>query len=136
MDELKQILDEPIQPVSEVEKEIEKQHLKEENRLKRNAYYRDYYQKNKDKYNKHTLGKGVGKRGKAKQTTYRLSILDEKSKSPIISQEFKSLKEIGETLKLSPTVISMINRGKYQFGMGKSKKTKRYGKFRIERIRN
>jgi hypothetical protein len=30
----------------------------------------------------------------------------------------------------------MINRGKYQFGMGKTKKTKRYGKFRIERIRN
>ena len=108
--------------------------IKEKKRLYRNAYHRNYYLNNKDKFNKHTQGKHVGERGRAKHFKYTLSILDENTKSPIISQKFKSLREIGETLKLSPTVISMIRRGKYQFGMGKSKKTKRYGKFRIDKI--
>jgi len=108
--------------------------LKEQRRIKRNAYHRNYYLNNKDKFNKHTIGKRVGERGRAKYLKYKLSILDENTKKPILSQDFKSLREICEKLELSQTIVSMIHRGKYQFGMGKTNKTKRYGKFKIERL--
>jgi hypothetical protein len=108
--------------------------LKEQRRIKRNAYHRKYYLNNKDKFNKHTLGKRIGERGRAKHLKYKLNILDENTKKPILSENFKSLREISEKLELSQSIVSMINRGKYQLGMGKTNKTKSYGKFKIERL--
>ena len=132
IDEIKQILDEPIEPVSEVEKQIT---LKEERRKKYNAYHREYYKNNKEKFNKHVQpGRKRGQRGKSKKEKYRLSIMNMDTGKSIMSQQFKSFGDIGETLQLPPHTISMIYRGKYQLGMGKQKKTKEYSRYKIDKL--
>jgi len=113
---------------------IEAERKKQERRKRINAYYREYYKRNKDKYNKNSKGLYRGQRGGAKKDTYRLSILDDNGE-PIISQVFKSLVEIAKVIKVQPPIASLIYRGRYSKGKAKTNKTKKYEKFKIERIR-
>ena len=118
-----------------LDKELLKQQKKEERRIRYNAYHREYYKNNKEKFNKHCLpGRKRGERGEAKKLRYVLSIINTNTGTPIMSQQFKSFKDIGDALQLPAHTISMIYRGKYQFGMGKQRKTKEYGRYRIEKI--
>jgi hypothetical protein len=134
--ELKELLEKPDDTPEEELSEIEKQLLKkEQRRVKYNAYHRDYYKNNKEKFNKHVQpGRKRGERGKSKSIRYRLSIMNLQSGKSIMSQDFKSFGDIGETLQLPAHTISMIYRGKYQSGMGKQRKTKEYARYRIEKI--
>lgn len=126
--------------VSQVEKEIfekEQEELKkqEEKRLKYNAYHRDYYKNNKEKFNKHTdPNRYRGDRGKNKKMRWKLSIMNLDKNKPIMSQEFPSFEKIGETLQLPAQTVSMIHRGKYKLGMGKHRTTKEYARYKIEKI--
>lgn len=107
----------------------------ENKRKARNAYHREYYKNNKEKFNKHVNpNRKVGERGPSKKQRYILSVLDEETQQPIISQKFKSLVEIANVIKVNPYTASMIYRGLYSKGKGKVKKTKRYEKFKIEKI--
>lgn len=123
--------------VSQVEKEIFEQELKkkEDKRMKYNAYHRNYYSNNKEKFNKHVdPSKYRGDRGKNKKMRWKLSIMNLEKKKPIMSQQFSSFEKIGETLQLPPHTISMIHRGKYKLGMGKHRATKEYARYLIEKI--
>lgn len=118
-----------------LDKELLKQQKKEERRIRYNAYHREYYKNNKEKFNKHCLpGRKRGERGEAKKLRYVLSIINTNTGKPIMSQKFKSFKDIGDALQLPAHTISMIYRGKYQSGMGKQRKTKEYARYRIEKI--
>jgi len=127
-DELKQILDEPIIPVSEVEKQI----IKKEKKRKKYSYkeyYKEYYKNNKEKYNKNCIsGRGRGENIKKR---YKLSIL--RDGVPIMSEEYKTMTEIGNVLQLPKHTISMIYRGKYLNG-GKNFRTKDYANYKIEKL--
>tara|TARA_R100000951_G_scaffold18496_2_gene14851 strand:- start:1708 stop:2091 length:384 start_codon:yes stop_codon:yes gene_type:complete len=127
-------MEEQKQVTNTTQENIIKERKKQDRRKKINAYYRAYYQRNKDKYNKNGKGLRRGQRGGAKQDTYKLSILDDNGE-PIISQKFKSLIEIAKVIKVKPPIASLIHRGRYLKGKAKTKKTKNYEKFLIQRIR-
>jgi len=122
---------EEVEPIEKTADEIEL----ENKRNARNAYHRKYYLKNKDKFNKHVdPNRKKGERGPNKNNRYILSVLDEETQQPIISQKFNSLVEIAKIIKVNPYTASMIYRGLYSKGKGKIKKTKRYEKFKIETL--
>tara|TARA_R100000951_G_scaffold59641_1_gene50158 strand:- start:30 stop:464 length:435 start_codon:yes stop_codon:yes gene_type:complete len=127
-DEAKQILDEPIEPVSEVEIEIVKNQQKRK-KYSYKEYYKQYYSNNKEKYNKNCVS-GRGRGGNVKNR-YKLSIL--RDGIPIMSEEYKTMSEIGNVLQLPRHTISMIYRGKYQNG-GKNFRTKDYANYKIEKL--
>lgn len=118
-----------------LDKELLKQQKKEERRIRYNAYHREYYKNNKEKFNKHCLpGRKRGERGYGKSKKYRLSILNLTTGKPVMSEDYTTFKQIGETLNISPMVAYLIYQGKYQLGMGKQKHTKEYARYRIEKI--
>jgi len=113
---------------------------KEMKRLKRNAYYRDYYHKNKHKYKytHHKNGepkKKRGERGSNLNYKYRLSVLDEESGKKLVSQKFKTLYEISDAIDIPQYTVRLIARGKYKGEGAKVKKTKKYKKFLIEKLK-
>ena len=58
---------------------------------------------------------------------------------PMAQSYLKAIGAVGKTvkakvIKVNPYIASMIYRGLYSSGKGKVKKTKRYAKFRINKI--
>jgi hypothetical protein len=99
-----------------------------------NAYHRKYYANNKDKYNKHCQpGRKRGQRGKNVKLKYKCSILNGEGE-PMLTQQFKSLREISKAINLPINTTQLIYRGKYK--NGKTHRTKQYKKFLISRIEN
>ena len=118
-----------------LDKELLKQEKKDKRRLKYNAYHREYYKNNKEKFNKHCEpGRKRGQRGNGITKKYRLSILNLTTGKPVMSEEYTTFKQIGETLNISPMVAFLIYQGKYKSGMGKQKHTKEFARYKIEKI--
>jgi hypothetical protein len=110
---------------------------KEDKRRRYNAYHREYYRKNKEKFNKPKPGqikKRRGERGLNKNLKYKLSIVDLDTNKKLISQDFKTLKEISEAIKIPSYTVRLIANGKYKNELAKQKKTRNYKKFLIERL--
>lgn len=97
----------------------------------RKQYYRNYYKKNKDKYNVNRRRGCVGKRGLGKKMKYKVSVLGDVGK-PLMTQNYKTLGAIGISLQLPIHVIRRIYNGAYL----KSKKmsVKKYTKYQIDKL--
>ena len=131
----------PENPTAHLDEEIQEPtvddgdaHIQEKRR-RYNAYHREYYRKNKEKFNKPKSGepkKNRGERGKNKNYRYKLSIVDVENGKKLISQDFKTLKDISEAIKIPTHTVRLIANGKYQGEGAKQKKTKKYHKFLIE----
>jgi hypothetical protein len=135
----------PIKEEPTAHEEVEKpdreqpQDHKELQRLKRNEYYRDYYHRNKHKprYRKNKYGedkKRVGERGKNLNMKYLLSVIDTDTGNKLISQKFKTLYDISDSINLPQYTVRLIANGKYKGDGARQKKTKKYQKFLIERL--
>jgi hypothetical protein len=132
---IEKIIDDGSDLLKQMEEEKVLLDEKEKARLKRNEYHRNYYSKNKFRYNKH-CGEGAyrGDRGRNQKMRYKLSILNIQTGKPILSKTFRSLVEMSEHIDVPKYTLSLIYRGHYKLGNNKSKKTSKYNQYLIEKI--
>jgi len=105
----------------------------EDLRKYRQQYYKDYYQKNKEKYQKGHRPGMRGKRGLGKRKKWKVSVLGDEG-CPLMTQNYTSLQEVAYSLKLPLYTVTRIKNGLYL--ESNRIEAKKYTKYQIDKIPN